>query len=112
MASRNSRSRDRKSSFALYALALIPVLAVAVWWFWPTKVPLDPRGYDIAIALCRACNQRDTVAMDRVAELLKELPDRDGQRQALAEVVRQAEQGDWKDAERDCRQLLTDQLTH
>ncbi|QDV47977.1 hypothetical protein Enr13x_78900 [Stieleria neptunia] len=103
-------TRYRNVGLALAALAC----AASLWYFSRSPVQLDADGYDLTIALYRVCNQRDADALQEIESRLSEMaaaqPQGDHQREALDEVIREARQGNWRDAMITCRTLLDDQV--
>jgi len=109
---RHSNRADSGSPLPRWPLGLLAVAVglVAFWW-WPGRpVTLDDRGYDVTIALYRACNQQDNEAIEQLTEIVDALvaPDetKNSQTLALRAILEDADAGRWQNATRSCRTLL------
>ena len=117
-----SITESRKSQISFWSRPLvvascigcIAVLGFVSWWWRYPPVDLDPRRYEVTLALCRVCNQRSLEGLDRIESELTNVENRtlpfDRAHVAIANAIKKARRGQWSDAERDCRKLLEDQV--
>ena len=107
-----SRARPMIATFVVCCIAMIAFVSC---WLLYSRVKLDERGYDLTLALYRVCNQRSIEGLERIeSELVAPANTSADAEQSwfvVASVVEKAKRGQWADAERDCRQLLEDQVT-
>ncbi len=108
-APKHAGGASRRSRWLLAALSLA-IVAIAIF-VWPqSSVEMDERGYAIALALYRACNQSDGQAINQIEQILdewvaeQERPSE--QQQAIGEIIADAKQEQWAKAARACRELL------
>lgn len=75
---------------------------------------VTPRGYDYAKALYSICNRRDEARLEQFASLIEadlsdgEISEREGD--WLNDIVAQAREGHWSEANAAVRRLLEDQV--
>jgi hypothetical protein len=78
---------------------------------WPRPaVELDGRGYQVAMALYRTCNQADPKALGQIEQMMddwtaEEKTSRE-QHQSIRQIIADAKQGHWEAAAQACRALL------
>lgn len=119
----NARSSAGRKSLIWGGLAL--GVAAVIYVAWPSStVTLDEPGYDVAVALYRACNQKNIEAVKHLDQRMEDLflrsgfagdlrqtgPSDDAQHRALQQIVNEAQQGRWEQAMVSCRDLLQDQV--
>ncbi|WP_146516006.1 hypothetical protein [Rubripirellula amarantea] len=94
--------------------ACVTIIVVCVWWM-QSRVVLDDRGYDVAIALYRVCNQHSETGLEQLERTLVESTESltlsQESNDAIRGVFATAKSGNWTDAQRQCRKLLEDQVT-
>lgn len=104
----------------LSALLLLLIAgSIAVWLLRPGPVELGEDGYQVAIALYNACNQKDTDKISALEPILND-PDSDQHsrewhfdpagKRALNEIFDLAKSGDWVEASDRCREIMNDQI--
>lgn len=75
---------------------------------------VSPLAYEYAKALYSICNRRDAERLDvlreKVASSLEKQEITDQESKWLADLIAQAESGQWKSAEAEARRLMEDQV--
>ena len=120
-----AKARSSTGQKSLVWGCLVLCMAVVVYVAWPSStVTLDEPGYDVAVALYRACNQKNIEAVKQLDQRMGALflrsgfpgdsrqtrPSDDAQHRALQRIVDDAQQGRWERAMISCRDLLRAQV--
>ena len=109
-----SQSTGNRSSTWFTALAVLTLVTGVIWSVWPSKVELTADSYDIAIALYRVCDQRETEGLQKIQGKLIELTTDGANDDAimhLQRIVDEAEAGNWTAAKRHAHDALKDQAS-
>ena len=106
-------SRRGRWGIALIFAAIIG--AIAIFVLLPRGYgELSERGYEFALAIASACNQRDAVRIERLVALLEDDDARreldEAERGWLRAILVEATEGRWEQANRRARRLLERQL--
>ena len=90
---------------------VVLVFAAAFWLLRPAPVQLSEGQYKTTIALYRACNQRSDAGIDQIESLLAESNTEDSSEalDAIRMIIDDARQQRWREATKNCRNLLDDQ---
>ncbi len=105
---------NNRPLIAAAGIGCITIVGFISWCWRHPPVDLDPRRYEVTLALYRVCNQRSVTGLDRIESELTEAENMslpvDRAHIAIANAIEKARRGHWSDAERDCRKLLEDQV--
>ena len=114
-----SRSGFGVMHWAVAGCLLVVVAVVGVWLLVPRRVKLSAHGYDVTIALYRACNQKSLAGLDQVQAMIADESkadageadesDRNGA-DSIREIIAVAKSGQWQQASEACRKLMEDQV--
>ena len=116
MSSGTSRGNEGSGNWLLPSIGLIVALAIGIWFFWPSKVILDQRSYEIAIALYRVCDQEDVDGLEKLQTLLDEHAGTEGTSAAataaIQEIIDLGRTSNWEQATQATRKIMDDQVQH
>ena len=92
--------------------ALIVILGI--WLPGRGYGEVSEKGYQYAVALFRACNQKDEAALSEISGMITKSTEAGEiellEAKWLTEIIDRGRSGDWQGASRDVRQLMHDQL--
>ena len=106
---------NEKTTLLLLATALLSLVVLAAYWLWsPGYGETSGQGYQYAIALFSACNQKDEGRLQKITEMIDAALN-DGQLQPseaewLSAIIDKGTSGEWEAASRDVRRLMMDQI--
>ena len=106
----------KNRSFVLLAL-LVAVVAVVATVFWLNQGygEVSPQTYQYSKALYIACLSKNEAQLEKIQEMIQSekaqaMPDTE--RQWIEAIVSQAEQGQWKDAAKQAKRMMKDQVKY
>lgn len=104
-----------RGKFWWAAASLAAIAAAAGLWLSSRGYgEVSPQGYQYAVALYRACNQRDEAGLARISDMISAALDKNEIRPAearwLGGIIEKGLSDNWDEASRDVRQLMEDQV--
>ncbi|KLU07426.1 putative transmembrane protein [Rhodopirellula islandica] len=114
MASAKAVPSEKRTAWIKWACSAVVVLGLLLFFYPREKVELNDQGYDASVALYRICNQKDGTSLQKVADQIVQWRS-DGtlseqSHSSLQRVIELASAGDWRQASRECRQMMEDQV--
>ncbi len=102
-----------KSATVVAGITATLIIAAVAWLLLTPAPTLTDRGYDVAMALLRACNQRDLVAIQEIETSIQAFTD-EGQlatkdAKAFRHILELAKDDEWQSAAVKVRSLMVQQ---